>query len=147
MAGDEEAFFTADFADAEARGIGDILEFVAANFAARKRGTRSEGQELFRSNLSFVEGIDGDTVARVVFLFTERIGVRGHTGVKVFAIKTEREAKEIRLVGAVVKALFGKIGERVGSHVENGEGLVVVLAVFRVGAVAAVEENDEAAVG
>jgi hypothetical protein len=64
-----------------------------------------------------------------------------------FAIKTEREAKEIRLVSAVIEALFGKIGERVGSHVEYGEGLVVVLAVFRVGAVATVEENDEAAVG
>src|SRR5262249_24729217 len=47
----------------------------------------------------------------------------------------------------VIEPRFGKVGERVGGQVEDGQRLVGVLAVLRVGSIAAVQENDKPAVG
>ena len=60
------------------------------------------------------------------------------------AIETEGEAEEIGLLGVAAEAVVGKIAEIVGLQIQDGEGL---LFLGGVGAVAAVEEDGELAVG
>ena len=64
-----------------------------------------------------------------------------------FAVQAEGETEKIGLVRPVVEARFGKIGERVRSDIENGDRLVGVFAVSRVGPISAVEENDKPPIG
>src|SRR5262245_49819818 len=65
LAGDEEALFTADFADTDTGRVGYVPEFLAADFAAGNCAARSERKELLPSDPTFNKGIDGNAVAGV----------------------------------------------------------------------------------
>lgn len=146
IASNEEAFFPGDFADAQSCGIGDILEFVAAELAWRNRRPRSERQELFWGDFAVVEGINGYTVAHSAFLVAEGIRVGGDGGVKMFAVQAESEPKEVSLVDVAVQPFVRNVSYRVSLYVQHSKRLIDVFVGRVVGPKAAVQENDESAI-
>ena len=144
VASDEETLLAGAHGEGKTRGIGDVLEIVAAEFAGRDFCARGDGDEALWNDLAIVEGIDGDAVAGAAFFLAEGIGEGSHGGVEVLAVEAEGEAEEIGLAGVLAKAGVGEIGEIVGCEIEDGKRLFFAGGVC---AVAAVKEDRKFSVG
>ena len=87
---DEKALDTVVLRDAEASGVGDILELSGAQFSERKFGARRERKKAFGSHFTVMKRVDGDSVSRASLPLAEWIGERGHGCVEMLAVETER---------------------------------------------------------
>src|SRR5258707_278402 len=144
IAGDQQAFLATALSDAETRRISDVAELGAAFFSVRDFQSRREWEETLRSHTAIVESVDGDSVSGASLLLAKRIGERGHRRKQMFAVQAEGKTQEIRLLGVASETIVGKVLQLVGRQIQYGERL---LFAGSVGAIAAVKENDEAAVG
>ena len=143
VAGNEDALCAVDEADGEARGIGNVVEFLATEFPRREGGARREREETLGGDFAIFEFVDSDAVASTSLLFSERVGEGGHGGVEMLAVEAEGEAEEVGLFRADGEPVVGKVAKSVGFEVQNGEGLFLVGCV---GGKTAVEEDGEVAV-
>lgn len=143
VAGDEELLDAAVGGDTESRRIGDILELIAADFPGRNSIAWGQREKSLGGHFAILKGVDGNAVSGASLPFSEGIGEGSHGGVEMLAVKTEREAQEISLLGPVAQAVVGKIAEFVGFQIQNRDGLFLAGGV---GTEAAVEENSKAAI-
>src|SRR5262245_48786528 len=114
ITGNQDRFDAIHVGDAESRGIRNVVEFLAAEFASRKFCSWREREELFRTDAAVFEFIDGNAIAGVTRLCAESVGEGGHGSVEAVSIKAERQAEEIGLVSVVTDAVFGEVGELIG---------------------------------
>src|SRR5579859_3972135 len=146
VTGDQKTLFAADFAHAESCGIGDVLKLFAAEFALRKRSTRSDWQKLFRSDFSIVKRIHRDSVAGAPRLLTEWIGKGCDGSIQVFSVQAESEPEEIGLPRVIIQARIRKVGEVIGSDIQDRERLIRVFVVSVIRTESAVQEDHKAPV-
>src|SRR5258708_37600208 len=118
VAGHQQPFRYAYFSDAEPRWVGDLLEFVRADFAIRQRNPWRNRQEFFQRDFPVVKSVHRDAVSGAASL-SEWIGERRHRRVQMFSIQRKRQSKEVRLMRPMVQPGIGKIGEIISSSLQH----------------------------
>jgi len=74
IAGDKDMVAASRVGDAKAGWIGDLFEFVAAEFALGNLSARSKRDEAFRSDDSAGKGVDDNAVAETSWPLAEWVG-------------------------------------------------------------------------
>src|ERR1700687_1528616 len=99
VAGPQQPLFPTAQSHAQARRVGNVPKFRAANFSTGDFVAGRQRHASLPSNPPVLEGVYRDAVACAALLLAQRIGERGHGSTEVFAVEAEGQAKEIRLSG------------------------------------------------